>query len=599
MITERFIQPRLIEEGGDSLRRARLLVLLCITAWILGPLYVLVFAVLNLPIVAWTCGLMILALTGVLWLLRTTGRVEVAGNYFAAVLFLAVSVYSVQVGGLRAPGALWFCAFPAVAFAFAGVRSGVLWGSAAVLQICTLAFLDLRGVLSTPDLDTTVLLAVGASSDIGLTLGLLAFAYFSELEKRNALQRLSKLNGELEVATLAAQSADRAKSQFLANMSHEIRTPMNGVLGMADLLSRRGTTTEDRSAARTIRDSADALLAILDGVLDLSKIEATGVEIVRQPSSPRTIIEDVVALFRQRAAVNNVALMARIEPTVPATLLLDATRVRQVLVNLVGNAVKFTPNGRIEVHASYTANGELRLRVKDSGVGIAVADQGRVFEPFVQAEGGDSWRQPGTGLGLAISKSLLDAMGGRIDLRSQLGMGTEFELLLPSEVVQRQQPVASSSQQTTVQDGNQAVLIADDNPVNLEVLAGMLDALGLEYDTATNGREVLERFRPGRHRLLLVDCQMPILDGYQVAATLREQERHHRDAGRLRIVAVSASALAEDRQRAIDVGMDDHLSKPFTLDTLERKLLEWGELRLGLAADEPKTAAQSSSTAGH
>ena len=421
------------------------------------------------------------------------------------------------------------------------------------------------------------LASISAASNIGLVLVVLSFTLIYEREKNRALLGLSAANRELEKATEDALAATRAKSDFLAHMSHEIRTPMNGVLGMAALLSRSDQPPEPLRMSRTLHRSSEALLAILDDILDLSKVEAGATQIHLRPCEPRTLLADVQALLVDSAEAKGFGLETSVGAGVPEAVLGDPVRLRQILVNLVGNAVKFTEQGEVSVRASSPEGGRLRFEVVDSGVGIPEDRQVAVFEAFAQTDSSTGRKFGGTGLGLAISQRLIELMNGEIGLKSASGVGSTFWFELPAEPCEPELLVAKSA---SVQSGafeGQRVLVADDNPVNLEVVSAMLGSFGVGHDTVADGPGVLDAFDEHRYSLVLLDCQMPGIDGYEAAAEIRRREQQD-GSTRTPIVAVTAGALDGDRRRALDAGMDDHLAKPFALEQLLEKLETWMSL---------------------
>lgn len=376
---------------------------------------------------------------------------------------------------------------------------------------------------------------------------------------------------KLEGAMHAAESANRAKSEFLAIMSHEIRTPMNGVLGAVQILADSPLNPDQRKLVSVIRQSGEDLVGIVDDILSLSKVEAGKLTLEKAPLSIAVLCENLVGLFQPKAEAKGVSIGLSIDPGVPAHILTDPQRLRQILLNLVGNAVKFTDEGEVRLAVSTdAAAGRIIFRVEDTGLGIPADKIPTLFEPFVQADSSTTRRFGGSGLGLSIVSRFVDAMQGSIDVESAPGRGSTFRITLPLEIAE---PGESPESETTAPTpAGLRVLLAEDNPVNQLVFQKMLVRLGCSVRLANHGREALTILSQEKVDLVLMDCQMPELDGYETTRTLRAWGG---EFGTLPIIALTASAMDEDRRRCYAAGMNDFLSKPVVLSALEAALARW------------------------
>jgi signal transduction histidine kinase/ActR/RegA family two-component response regulator len=482
------------------------------------------------------------------WLIRSGGKLGVSVGLLGFSLGGLLLLVCAMTGGYHSPLLPWMVIHPLLALGFGGVRLAWMWTACVFAELAMLASAEAIGL---PTLD---LLSPQATSTmwgvtlVAVTLTIFLVGWIYESLKNQSIREL--------------EEANEAKSDFLAHMSHEIRTPMTAILGFAEELEHAGVLPEQREALRTIRRNGEHLLVVINDILDLSRVAAGHLDLELGRVWPDRIVREVAELMEPRARERGLELRVEIAPESAIALRSDATRLRQILINLAANAIKFTERGYVRIAALAPADGFVRFVVEDTGPGIPADKQQAIFEAFTQADASMSRRYGGAGLGLAISRRLATMLGGELAVESELGRGSRFSLRIPSNPhVEAPRTSYVDAAQRSVERLQGRILLAEDSPDSRRLLVQLLQRWGVEVEVAENGTVAVERVTKALERgetidLVLMDMQMPEIDGYE--ATRRIRAAGYRGP----VVALTAHAMAGAREHCLAAGCDDFLTKP-------------------------------------
>jgi len=369
---------------------------------------------------------------------------------------------------------------------------------------------------------------------------------------------------ELKAAKIEAENATHARGEFLANMSHELRTPMNGIIGLSDVICETELDDDQKNMATAIHNSANSLLILLNDLLDFSKIEAGQLSLENIPFAIQPLLDQIKFIHNQPAIEKGLSLAFEINNNVPSFVCSDPNRLQQILNNLIGNAIKFTSNGFVSVNINaanfMNDNFNLSIKIIDTGIGIAPEKQKSIFEKFQQADNSTARKYGGTGLGLSITNDLVNLMDGEIFVESDGRSGSQFHILIPMKMADEIKKIDSNIQTLDAFNNDLKIMIVDDHPINILYMRKLLNQFGFQnFDEARNGDDALKLFNENNHDIILLDCQMPIMDGYMVANKIRAKTN---DSTNPAIIAVTANAMAGANEKTIQAGMNDYISKP-------------------------------------
>ncbi len=537
--------PQATEDETD---RARFLVQI----WLLGLGATTAFVPLNLFSRMWgqlaLTIVMFVAAGAMLVLLQRSVRLIVLSQLTLITLTFAFNASALMQTPADVSNLLTLVLVPVIA-SYLLVSHSFFWVIVASLSGCLTLFLGSTGV-TVPIVDPEPTTSAMFNVAVVVMVSWVLTRRFDQL-RRNSLERM--------------RQADRAKTIFLATVGHEIRTPMNGVLGMTEVMLQEQQTDQQREQLEVIQRSGRGLVILINDLLDLTRLEAKKLQVKKEPFDLDAVIKDIEVIARGHASAKNLVFVLERGSGLPPIMRGDGLRLTQVLNNLVNNAIKFTDKGEVRISVKGVP-GKVEFEVRDTGIGIQPEVQKRLFRPFEQADGSSTRRHGGTGLGLAISSQLVGLMGGRLEVRSESGRGSTFSFSLPFVAAKRLEPLAERP--PIPEPRSRRVLVVDDNPINLRVASSLVEKAGFVSLPATSGREALELMESGDVALVLMDCHMPEMDGFEATERIRAKPLGEQ----LPIVALTASATPDDVAACRRAGMNEVLAKPIHLETLREVL---------------------------
>ena len=596
-----YFLPTHIYKSSDAnaLHRARLSVLIACTLIFMASFYAIIYSMITSAFCVTVLIVAICSAIVSLFLMKRTGSSFMTGNIISAIFFFTVTSLAFRLGGQDSYMLAWYAMVPITALSTAGWRSSLFWGMLSVVSLLVFFLLAANGYHFKDDFVPEYYQLLAALSQVGMVVLLLGLFVLYECNQ-NSLRLLIEenqrhYNSVLTKSRDAAEVANRAKSEFLANMSHEIRTPMTAILGFCDLLASEIDDPKQVEFIKTIKRNGNYLINIINDILDLSKVEAGKMEMELLPCSPCQILSEVISLMQVRASEKNLPILLRFDGPMPESIVSDPTRLRQILINLTGNAIKFTEKGSVQLVARLldieSDEPKLQFEVIDSGIGMSSKQLDNLFEPFQQLDNSITRKYGGTGLGLMISKRLTQKLGGDITVKSVPGKGSTFTVAInitpfeatqliecPTKIAMNGTPVQEkTSPKRLLSDTklNCRVLLAEDGPDNQRLVTLLLEKAGAEVTIAENGEIALalalrEQKKGTAFDVILMDMQMPIMDGYTATRQLRSQNYTGP------IIALTAHTMKADRSKCLEVGCDDYLSKPIKPNKLISSIAGYG-----------------------